>query len=132
MSGPTSRRTLLCGLAMLPAMPGGVALAAHPSSLAQACLWAVERREWIDTTARSEGWNDERLDEEIDKVEEIFTRLLTEPSVSLADLNAKAQLALEDLLRFAQPFDDPADNAPLDRGEQIAVTVLREVIALCA
>ena len=131
MTAPSSRRALLCGLAMLPAAPASLALAAPPSSLAQACLWAIEQRAWIDAAAGSENWTNERLDEESGKADAIFSRAIEEPSAGLADLNAKARLALEDFLRFAQPMNDPDENPALDDGQRIVVTVLREVIALC-
>jgi hypothetical protein len=63
---------------------------------------------------------------------EVWDRALAEPSVTHADLNAKARLCLQDYLSHTFPFKDPAQNRAPDGLESMVITVLREVIKLCA
>ena len=96
-----------------------------PADLADACLWAIRHRSWIDRTAGKEGWPDRRLDAEIDKASAVFTRAIREPSTSLREIMAKAALALEDFERFTlNPAPTPDD------GTRIVHTVLREVVGV--
>ena len=128
----STRRAALSAILAAPLTGGAVmalpSAAAKPQSdLAEACLWAVQHRAWIDDTAAREPWSDDRLDHEISKVDVVFTRAIEEPSVTFQDLAAKAALALEDYERFTATQGDDHDD-----GVQIVHTVLREVIKLCA
>ena len=125
MSASTSRRAALCGLAMLPAAPGCGVLAGAPSELAQACLWAVRHSAWIDETAPREGWNDERLNDELDGVEEVYRRAIREPSAGLADTQAKSRMLLND-------YEGLVRAGHCNRDLILAVTILREILALGA
>ncbi|KQT17718.1 hypothetical protein ASG40_16995 [Methylobacterium sp. Leaf399] len=98
---------------------------ATPSDLARACVWAIRRRAEINRQCSAEGWCDEQLDRECQKVDDVFTRAIQEPSQGLGDIIAKAQLALNDYECFtAYP------GAGLDDGKRIVLTVLREVAQL--
>lgn len=129
MSALASRRGFLCGIATLPTITAEPALAGvqlQPSDLAQACLWATSHRGWIDAVAYREDWDDERLNAECQRVDDIITRAIREPSASVSDVGAKARLALEDFERFSA-----VPGQPMDDGDRIVLTVLREAVALC-
>lgn len=123
-----SRRGILSALAAIPSV-GVPALAyaavAAPSDLGQACLWATSHRGWIDVVALGEDWGDDRLSAECRRVDDVITRAILEPSASLSDVRAKACLALEDFERFSV-----VPGEPMDDGDRIVLTVLREIVAL--
>lgn len=96
-----------------------------PADLADACLWAIRHRSWIDRTAGEEGWPDRRLDAELDKANAVFARAIREPSASPREITAKAALALEDFERFTI-----RSNPTPDDGTRIVHTVLREVVGV--
>jgi len=121
---------MLRGVVALPTMTASATLAAgpsQPSDLARACLWATGHRAWIDAVAFGDDWDDDRVSAECRRVDDIITRAIREPSISLADLGAKARLALEDFERFTA-----VPGGPMDDGDRIVLTVLREAVALCA
>lgn len=125
MTGSASRRSLLCDIAALPVL-GGTALANPPSDLARACHWAIEHTAWInDPNSLDDAWSDERLDAELDRVNAIYKRAITEPSQSLSDLKAKAALMLDEIERNYRDFGDPEYD-----DERLTLTNLRKVIAL--
>ena len=108
------------------ALPSGTA-----SGLAQACDWAVGQSVYIDTVSHEEHWDDDRLDQEMDRYTEVFRRAINEPSASPADIGAKARLLLRDL-RVNTSGWHPDDETTLSDDDRLIRVVLREVIKLCA
>ena len=131
MKAPASRRGLILGLAALP-LTGGAATAAPPSDLARACEWAADHWLSFDARCRAENWDDDRLDAESDLFGDVLHRALAEPSRSTADLKAKARLCLVDFEAALFPMRNVEENGEPDDGERMVLTVLREVIELCA
>ena len=82
-----------------PALPltGAAAPAAAPSDLALSCDWAIRQADYISTTAHVESWSDEKLGHECARYNEGMERALAQPSSGLAEIQAKARLALHDL-----------------------------------
>jgi len=103
-----------------------------PADLVHACAWAIEQAWFINFTAGSESWDDDRLDEECEKYNEVFSLALVQPSTSLRDLVAKARLCLHDFEAQTFPFHSPEANEEPDDLAKMVITVLREVITLCA
>ncbi|MHC2104417.1 hypothetical protein [Methylobacterium sp. CM6246] len=102
------------------------------SDLAEACLWAMRHVDYINTAAIADEWDDDRIAEEGDKSDAVIDRAIAEPSRSMSDLQAKAQLCLKDFENHALPFRNDKDESRLDAGQKLVLTVLREVIKLCA
>lgn len=123
MSGAASRRGLILGLAALP-LAGGTVVAG-PSDLARACDWGVSHLAWINNPATDDGeWPDDRLQRELARVDDVLERVIIEPSVSRADLQAKVRLMLASDGEYLGMSDCTNDRAFL--------TILREVMTLCA
>ncbi|KQP80657.1 hypothetical protein [Methylobacterium sp. Leaf117] len=126
MSALTSRRALIGGLATLPALTApGIALAAVPSDIVRQCNFAIQQGAWINATAGVEHWPEEKMSLENGRYWEAFEAAYEQPSATLADVQAKARLALREL----------GDMGKLENGGPavlLAADVLREVIALCA
>ena len=127
----STRRAALGAILAAP-LASVPAVAAHRSDLAEACLWAVKHVDYINTAAIAECWDDDRLHDEGDLSDAVIDRAIAEPSQSLSDLQAKAQLCLKDFSDHAMPFRGQHDESGLDVGERLILTVLREVISLCA
>lgn len=108
------------------------ATARPQSDLAEACLWAIRHIDHINTAAIVEHWDDDRINDEGYRSDAVIDRAIAEPSLSLPDLQAKAQLCLKDFTDHALPFRDDVDETKLDVGQRLVMTVLREVIKLCA
>ena len=98
---------------------------AAPTDLADACLWAVRHRAWIDGELKASEWSDEKFDVESAKTNAVFTRAINEPSANLREITAKAALALEDFERFHLPPGHDHDD-----GTRIVHTVLREIVGV--
>jgi hypothetical protein len=99
---------------------------AVPAGLADACLWAVRHRAWIDQELKGPvEWSDERFDAESGKVNAVFARAIEEPSTGTREIAAKASLALEDYERFVMSLPGKHDD-----GQRIVHTVLREAAGL--
>ncbi|WP_267421832.1 hypothetical protein [Methylobacterium sp. GC_Met_2] len=130
MSAPASRRGLLLGLATLP-LTGGAAVAG-PTDLARACRWAADH--WLGMHGRccAEEWDDNKLDAEMDLYDAVLQRALVEPSASLDEVAAKAQLCLVDFEAQLFPLLKRAENDEPGDGDRMVLTVLKEVIKLCA
>ncbi|MGU3665048.1 hypothetical protein ACLBX9_12780 [Methylobacterium sp. A49B] len=133
----STRRTALGAILAAPLTGGAVmalpSVAAAPrSDLAEACLWAMRHVDYINTAAIAEEWDDARISDEGDLSDAVIDRAIAEPSRSLSDLQAKAQLCLKDFSDHALPFRDQRDEGSLDVGQRLVLTVLREVIKLCA
>lgn len=137
MATPSTRRTALGAMLAAPLTGGAVmalpsSAAAARSDLAEACLWAMRHVDYINTAAIAEHWDDDRVSEEGDLSDAVIDRAIAEPSSSLSDLQAKAQLCLKDFADHKMPVHDQKDESSLDVGERLVLTVLREVIKLCA
>ena len=133
----STRRAALGAILAAPLTGGAVMALPSPatairSDLAEACLWAMRHVDYINTAAVAEEWDDERISDEGDRSDAVIDRAIAEPSRSLSDLQAKAQLCLKDFSDHALPFRNVKDESSLDVGQQLVLTVLREVIALCA
>lgn len=114
MTGPTST-TGVTNLATLP----------PPSDLAQACDWAVAHMAWInDTSEPDHKWSDERITEEVARFDAVLRRVADEPSADVAVIAAKARVLLVE-------YRDAAAR-PANEAERALLTLLQEVIALCA
>ncbi|MCJ2092187.1 hypothetical protein MKK67_06710 [Methylobacterium sp. J-072] len=123
MTAPASRRGLILGLAALP-LAGGAAIAG-PSDLARACDWGVSHLAWINNPAPDDrDWPDERLEADLDRVDDVLNRVADEASASLSDLAAKARIVLASDGQHLSMSHHDADRALL--------TLLREVVVLCA
>ena len=124
MTSPASRRTLLCGLAAVPALTVLGAALPGPSTLASTCDWAIQHTYWINATSTlGEGWTDAKMAEEMSLYWQAFDHVAEQPSGGLNDIQAKARLALHEItdageLEYANP------------GLALAAAVLREIIAL--
>ncbi|MCJ2048614.1 hypothetical protein [Methylobacterium sp. J-070] len=135
MTAPTRRAAL--GAILATPLTGGAVMAlpsvaaAPRSDLAEACLWAIRHIDYINTAAVSDHWDDDRISDEGDRSDAVVDRAIAEPSRSLSDLQAKAQLCLKDFADHALPFKDNQDESALDVGQRLVLTVLREVIKLC-
>ena len=133
----STRRAALGAILAAP-LTGGVVMAlpsvaaAPRSDLAEACVWAIRHINYINTAAVADHWDDDRISDEGDLSDAVVERAIAEPSRSLSDLQAKAQLCLTDFADHALPFKDNKDESTLDVGQQLVLTVLREVIKLCA
>ncbi|MGH1588020.1 hypothetical protein ACRBEV_06280 [Methylobacterium phyllosphaerae] len=88
--------------------------------------------DYINPAAIAEHWDDDRISSEGDLSDAVIERAIAEPSRSLLDLQAKAQLCLKDFRDHALPFHDQTEESGLDEGERLVLTVLREAISLCA
>lgn len=127
MSAATRRDTLatLAGFLAVP-VAAAPALATRPTDLARACDWAVGHMAWINGgSPLSERWTDEWLEDEIDRFDAVLERAATEPSTSLADIQAKARLILSDRA-------GDLNDAEAPHYERALLALLKEVIALCA
>ncbi|MCJ2093273.1 hypothetical protein MKK67_12345 [Methylobacterium sp. J-072] len=113
------------------ALPLGSPPNLGPSDLVQACDWAVGQSVYIDTVSHQEHWDDDRLDEEMDRYTEVFRRAINEPSASPAGISAKARLLLRDLKVNTTGWH-PDDESTLSDDDRLVRVVLREVIKLCA
>lgn len=128
---PSTRRAALGAIIAAP-LASVPAVAAPRSDLAEACLWAMRHVDYINTAAVAEHWDDDRIGDEGDLSDAVIDRAIAERSRSLSDLQAKAQLCLKDFSDHALPFRNNKDESGLDVGQKLVLTVLREVIALCA
>lgn len=108
-----------------PTVPPEETFPAAPADLAEACLWAVRHRAWIDGELKASEWSDEKFDGESAKTNAVFTRAINEPSANLREITAKAALALEDFERFTL-----LPGRKLDDGTRIVHTVLREIVGV--
>lgn len=107
-----------------PTAPAEDTFAPAPTDLADACRWALRHRAWVDRSLETTDWSDEKFDTETGKTNAVITRAINEPSAQLAEIVAKAALALDDFERFqVTPHRD------IDDGTRIVHTVLREVAA---
>lgn len=132
MAVNTSTRRAALGAILAAPLASVPAVASASSDLARACLWAIEQTNFINTTAGAEHWDDDRLDAEIEKYDAVFSRALMQPSANMADLVAEARLCLHDFEAQNFPFHNDEDNGEPDDGVKMVLTVLREVITLCA
>lgn len=108
-----------------PEVAEDVSFPTPPTNLAEACLWAIKHRAWIDGELKASDWSDERFDAESAKTNAVFTRAINEPSANLREITAKAALALEDFERFTL-----LPGRKLDDGTRIVHTVLREIVGV--
>lgn len=134
---PSTRRAALGAILAAPLTGGAVmalpsAAATARSDLAEACLWAMRHVDYINTAAIADNWDDDRISLEGDRSDAVINRAIAEPSRSISDLQAKAQLCLKDFEDHALPFTNVKDESGLDVGQKLVLTVLREVIKLCA
>ncbi|MHC2108326.1 hypothetical protein [Methylobacterium sp. CM6246] len=135
----STRRAALSAILAAP-LTGGAVMALPSmsppnlgrSDLAEACLWAIRHVDYINTAAIAEHWDDDRVSDEGDLSDAVIDRAIAEPSLSLSDLQAKAQLCLKDFEDHALPFRTDRDESSLDAGQRLVLAVLREVIKLCA
>ncbi|MGU3326090.1 hypothetical protein ACLBXB_04055 [Methylobacterium mesophilicum] len=114
------------------ALPFGSPQPGAPSDLAESCLWAIRHVDYINTAAIAEHWDDDRVSDEGELSDAVIDRAIAEPSRSLSDLQAKAQLCLKDFEDHALPFRTDRDESNIDAGQRLVLAVLREVIKLCA
>ncbi|TXM99677.1 hypothetical protein FV242_24545 [Methylobacterium sp. WL64] len=133
----STRRSALGAILAAPLTGGAVmalpsVAATARSDLAEACLWAMRHVDYINTAAIAEHWDDDRVSDEGDLSDAVIDRAIAEPSRSLSDLQAKAQLCLKDFEDHALPFRTDRDESNLDAGQRLVLAVLREVIKLCA
>jgi hypothetical protein len=103
----------------------------EPADLAGACAWAIEQTHHINSTAVTEHCDDDRLDDEVEKYNAVFTRALMQPSGDMLELVAKARLCLHDFEAQNLPFPDSVESDDLDDLAKMVMTVLREMITLC-
>ncbi|WP_267422815.1 hypothetical protein [Methylobacterium sp. GC_Met_2] len=127
----STRRAALGAILAAP-LASVPACAARTSDLARSCEWAADHWLGLDARCHAEKWDDDKLDAEADLYNAVFRRALAEPSGSLADLKAKARLCLVDVEAQLFPMRNMAENDEPDEGERMVLTVLQEVIALCA
>lgn len=122
MSASTRRAALG---AILAAPLASVPAIAAPSALARSCDWGVAHLAWINDPASDDRhWPDERLEGELDRVDEMMARVAGMVSANRADLAAKARFIMADIGEHFDGSDFAVDRAML--------SLLREVIALCA
>jgi hypothetical protein len=126
MSALASRRALLGGIAALPALAvPAPAMAPASSDIVRQCDFAVEQGNWINRVCSAEEWPEEKMSLENGRYWEAFEAAYDQPSATMADVRAKARLALREL----------GDMGELESGDPavlLAADVLREIIALCA
>lgn len=132
MAVTASTRRATLGAILAAPLATVSAAAAAPSDLARACVWAIGQTNYINDTAGAEHWDDDRLDEEVEKYDAVFTRALMQPSADMQELVAKARLCLHDFEAQNLPFPDSQESEDLDDLAKMVMTVLREVITLCA
>lgn len=119
-----TRRTVVAGsVAAAVPLPAIAAPTATPSDLARACDAATAHVAWVNDPAhRAEHWPDERLNTELDRVDDVLWRVAEEPAAGLDDLSAKARLLIADTGQHFEDSEHASDRATL--------TLLREVVAL--
>lgn len=123
LTGQTRRTVVAGSLAAAVPLPAIAAAIVAPSDLARACDTATAHLAWINgAAAQGEGWPDDRLHAELDKVDDVLWRLAEEPAAGLDDLSAKARLILASDGQHLGLSDFAGDRATL--------TLLREVVAL--
>ena len=121
---PSNRRGFLRGLTTLPTLSVGV-VASGPSSLASICNWAIQHTYLINARAGDEPWPDIKMNEEMDRYWKAFDHVAAQLPEGLHDIQAKARLALHEMT-------DAGEFENANPGVELAATVLREIIALCA